>query len=151
MKRRGRKMQLGMGAETPRSANSLPSSSTNTPASASEDVFTFDHGEVALRKGESSLRFCVKLRMIEGRKMTSAQCTVALCQVRCSILADDSDVSEPPDSRGGSLRRTLDQRRSLVLRLFEEHGFFPSSESLAARADRYFRDEMSPVVSPYRK
>lgn len=27
-----------------------------------------------------------------------------------------------------SLRRTLDQRRALVMQLFQEHGFFPSSK-----------------------
>uniref|UniRef100_A0A674MFU1 Protein capicua homolog n=1 Tax=Takifugu rubripes TaxID=31033 RepID=A0A674MFU1_TAKRU len=30
-----------------------------------------------------------------------------------------------------SLRRTLDQRRALVMQLFQEHGFFPSSKPLA--------------------
>ena len=28
-----------------------------------------------------------------------------------------------------SLRRTLDQRRALVMQLFQEHGFFPSGRS----------------------
>lgn len=27
-----------------------------------------------------------------------------------------------------SLRRTLDQRRALVMQLFQEHGFFPSGD-----------------------
>lgn len=27
-----------------------------------------------------------------------------------------------------SLRRTLDQRRALVMQLFQDHGFFPSGE-----------------------
>lgn len=28
-----------------------------------------------------------------------------------------------------SLRRTLDQRRALVMQLFQEHGFFPSGDA----------------------
>ncbi|XP_073511964.1 protein capicua homolog isoform X2 [Phyllobates terribilis] len=36
-----------------------------------------------------------------------------------------------------SLRRTLDQRRALVMQLFQEHGFFPSSQSTAAFQSRY--------------
>ena len=31
-----------------------------------------------------------------------------------------------------SLRRTLDQRRALVMQLFQDHGFFPSGESSLA-------------------
>lgn len=29
-----------------------------------------------------------------------------------------------------SLRRTLDQRRALVMQLFQDHGFFPSGEQV---------------------
>ncbi|XP_040275798.1 protein capicua homolog isoform X4 [Bufo bufo] len=36
-----------------------------------------------------------------------------------------------------SLRRTLDQRRALVMQLFQEHGFFPSSQSTAAFQSRF--------------
>ncbi|XP_051722291.1 protein capicua homolog isoform X4 [Ctenopharyngodon idella] len=36
-----------------------------------------------------------------------------------------------------SLRRTLDQRRALVMQLFQEHGFFPSAQSTAAFQARY--------------
>lgn len=36
-----------------------------------------------------------------------------------------------------SLRRTLDQRRALVMQLFQEHGFFPSSQATAAFQSRY--------------
>ncbi|MEE6528509.1 hypothetical protein FKM82_030881, partial [Ascaphus truei] len=32
-----------------------------------------------------------------------------------------------------SLRRTLDQRRALVMQLFQEHGFFPSCETRRER------------------
>ncbi|XP_034456694.1 protein capicua homolog isoform X1 [Hippoglossus hippoglossus] len=36
-----------------------------------------------------------------------------------------------------SLRRTLDQRRALVMQLFKEHGFFPSAQATAAFQGRY--------------
>ncbi|XP_060948399.1 protein capicua homolog [Limanda limanda] len=36
-----------------------------------------------------------------------------------------------------SLRRTLDQRRALVMQLFKEHGFFPSAQATAAFQARY--------------
>ncbi|XP_038580183.1 protein capicua homolog isoform X2 [Micropterus salmoides] len=36
-----------------------------------------------------------------------------------------------------SLRRTLDQRRTLVMQLFQEHGFFPSAQATAAFQARY--------------
>ncbi|KAM8927008.1 protein capicua homolog isoform 2-T2 [Pelodytes ibericus] len=36
-----------------------------------------------------------------------------------------------------SLRRTLDQRRALVMQLFQEHGFFPSSQATAAFQSRF--------------
>uniref|UniRef100_A0A8C9TY85 Protein capicua homolog n=1 Tax=Scleropages formosus TaxID=113540 RepID=A0A8C9TY85_SCLFO len=36
-----------------------------------------------------------------------------------------------------SLRRTLDQRRALVMQLFQEHGFFPSAQATAAFQTRY--------------
>lgn len=34
-----------------------------------------------------------------------------------------------------SLRRTLDQRRALVMQLFQEQGFFPSGEFEDASSD----------------
>ncbi|XP_030068101.1 protein capicua homolog [Microcaecilia unicolor] len=36
-----------------------------------------------------------------------------------------------------SLRRTLDQRRALVMQLFQEHGFFPSAQATATFQARY--------------
>ncbi|KAG8429812.1 hypothetical protein GDO86_010351 [Hymenochirus boettgeri] len=36
-----------------------------------------------------------------------------------------------------SLRRTLDQRRALVMQLFQEHGFFPSTQATAAFQSRF--------------
>ncbi|KAK7899358.1 hypothetical protein WMY93_020211 [Mugilogobius chulae] len=36
-----------------------------------------------------------------------------------------------------SLRRTLDQRRALVMQLFQEHGFFPSAQATAAFQARF--------------
>ncbi|XP_072122372.1 protein capicua homolog isoform X2 [Mobula birostris] len=48
------------------------------------------------------------------------------------VLADLAD--KVPYS---SLRRTLDQRRALVMQLFQEHGFFPSAQATAAFQARY--------------
>ncbi|KAM8883442.1 protein capicua homolog isoform 1-T4 [Synchiropus picturatus] len=45
-----------------------------------------------------------------------------------------SDLDRVPYS---SLRRTLDQRRALVMQLFQEHGFFPSAQATAAFQARY--------------
>uniref|UniRef100_UPI0037E8C84F protein capicua homolog isoform X2 n=1 Tax=Semicossyphus pulcher TaxID=241346 RepID=UPI0037E8C84F len=44
------------------------------------------------------------------------------------------DIDRVPYS---SLRRTLDQRRALVMQLFQEHGFFPSAQATAAFQARY--------------
>ncbi|KAF3707131.1 Protein capicua -like protein [Channa argus] len=44
------------------------------------------------------------------------------------------DLDRAPYS---SLRRTLDQRRALVMQLFQEHGFFPSAQATAAFQARY--------------
>ncbi|XP_075867421.1 protein capicua homolog isoform X2 [Nelusetta ayraudi] len=44
------------------------------------------------------------------------------------------DLDRAPCS---SLRRTLDQRRALVMQLFHEHGFFPSAQATAAFQARY--------------
>ncbi|XP_026205845.1 protein capicua homolog isoform X2 [Anabas testudineus] len=44
------------------------------------------------------------------------------------------DLDRTPHS---SLRRTLDQRRALVMQLFQEHGFFPSAQATAAFQARH--------------
>ncbi|XP_051991642.1 protein capicua homolog [Xyrauchen texanus] len=44
------------------------------------------------------------------------------------------DMDRVPPS---SLRRMLDQRRTLVMQLFQEHGFFPSAQATAAFQARY--------------
>ena len=58
---------------------------------------------------------------------------VALCVTRVNpppLGAESEDVLGELDPRGqSSLRRTLDQRRALVMQLFEEHGFFPSGRN----------------------
>lgn len=46
-----------------------------------------------------------------------------------------------------SLRRTLDQRRALVMQLFQEHGFFPSSKPLA-HSVRFFKKNTYNKVCP---
>ncbi|XP_036001678.1 protein capicua homolog isoform X1 [Fundulus heteroclitus] len=48
--------------------------------------------------------------------------------------APPGDQDRVPHS---SLRRTLDQRRALVMQLFQEHGFFPSAQATAAFQARY--------------
>ncbi|XP_029919437.1 protein capicua homolog isoform X2 [Myripristis murdjan] len=60
------------------------------------------------------------------------------------IFTFDRTGSEAEDMLGeldrvpySSLRRTLDQRRALVMQLFQEHGFFPSAQSTAAFQARY--------------
>jgi len=44
----------------------------------------------------------------------------------CAVRADESDTSEPPDSKGSTLRQILDQRRLLVMQLFDKHGLYPT-------------------------
>ncbi|KAF7657575.1 hypothetical protein LDENG_00025190 [Lucifuga dentata] len=55
---------------------------------------------------------------------------------RAGTDAEDllGDLDRVPHS---SLRRTLDQRRALVMQLFQEHGFFPSAQATAAFQARY--------------
>ncbi|XP_076803741.1 protein capicua homolog isoform X1 [Clavelina lepadiformis] len=48
-----------------------------------------------------------------------------------SAHREESDNSEPPDSKGSSLRQKLDKRRLLVIQLFEEHGMYPNSQTTA--------------------
>ncbi|XP_056154056.1 protein capicua homolog [Lampris incognitus] len=47
------------------------------------------------------------------------------------VLGESDRVSH------SSLRRTLDQRRALVMQLFQEHGFFPSAQATAAFQAHY--------------
>lgn len=46
-------------------------------------------------------------------------------------------LGDPDRVPYSSLRRTLDQRRALVMQLFEEHGFFPSAQATASFQARY--------------
>nr|XP_040045421.1 protein capicua homolog isoform X3 [Gasterosteus aculeatus aculeatus] len=46
-------------------------------------------------------------------------------------------LGDPDRVSYSSLRRTLDQRRALVMQLFQEHGFFPSAQATAAFQARY--------------
>ncbi|KAG7262560.1 hypothetical protein CRUP_030122 [Coryphaenoides rupestris] len=50
---------------------------------------------------------------------------------------ESDDVLGDLERVQSSLRRTLDQRRALVMQLFQEHGFFPSAQSTAAFQARY--------------
>uniref|UniRef100_A0A8C3G212 Protein capicua homolog n=1 Tax=Cyclopterus lumpus TaxID=8103 RepID=A0A8C3G212_CYCLU len=49
-------------------------------------------------------------------------------------ILTDMEFDKVPYS---SLRRTLDQRRALVMQLFQEQGFFPSAQATAAFQTRY--------------
>ncbi|XP_077447313.1 protein capicua homolog isoform X2 [Stigmatopora argus] len=55
---------------------------------------------------------------------------------RAAMEGEDllGDLDRAPFS---SLRRTLDQRRALVMQLFQEHGFFPSAQATAAFQSRF--------------
>lgn len=68
------------------------------------------------------------------------------CAAKCEgdIFTFDRAGTEGNDLLGdldrvpySSLRRTLDQRRALVMQLFQEHGFFPSAQATAAFQARY--------------
>lgn len=41
-----------------------------------------------------------------------------------------------------SLRRTLDQRRALVMQLFQDHGFFPSGEPVSGSWGASLREDL---------
>nr|XP_046183513.1 protein capicua homolog isoform X3 [Oncorhynchus gorbuscha] len=65
-------------------------------------------------------------------------------EVKCEgdIFTFDRAGAESEDVLGemdkvpySSLRRTLDQRRALVMQLFQEHGFFPSAEDQGGEAE----------------
>ncbi|XP_076008721.1 protein capicua homolog isoform X2 [Genypterus blacodes] len=93
------------------------SSEPNTPKSAAKcegDIFTFD------RAGTCSA-------------LTSPLCVPVPATDGEDILAE-LEFDKVPYS---SLRRTLDQRRALVMQLFQEQGFFPSAQATAAFQTRY--------------
>ncbi|XP_029591460.1 protein capicua homolog [Salmo trutta] len=89
------------------------------------------------------------------RRKTAARSRLSSCSsepntpksdVKCEgdIFTFDRAGAESEDVLGGmdrgpysSLRRTLDQRRALVMQLFQEHGFFPSAQATAAFQARY--------------
>ncbi|XP_055750440.1 protein capicua homolog isoform X2 [Salvelinus fontinalis] len=89
------------------------------------------------------------------RRKTAARSRLSSCSsepntpksdVKCEgdIFTFDRAVAESEDVLGemdrvpySSLRRTLDQRRALVMQLFQEHGFFPSAQATAAFQARY--------------
>uniref|UniRef100_A0A087X2W3 Protein capicua homolog n=1 Tax=Poecilia formosa TaxID=48698 RepID=A0A087X2W3_POEFO len=52
-------------------------------------------------------------------------------------LEGDVPLGDPDRVPYSSLRRTLDQRRALVMQLFQEHGFFPSAQATASFQARY--------------
>ncbi|KAM4581483.1 protein capicua homolog isoform 3-T4 [Odontesthes bonariensis] len=94
------------------------SSEPNTPKSAAKcegDIFTFDRAAVFWKT--EPLPVCVAFPATDGE----------------DLLAE-LEFEKVPYS---SLRRTLDQRRALVMQLFQEQGFFPSAQATAAFQTRY--------------
>lgn len=99
------------------------SSEPNTPKSAAKcegEIFTFDRAGQTHSTGEMAA---------EAQTVNSP--TKPLC-VQPGTEGEDllGDLDRAPHS---SLRRTLDQRRALVMQLFHEHGFFPSGKSPGRR------------------
>nr|XP_023665706.1 protein capicua homolog isoform X2 [Paramormyrops kingsleyae] len=105
------------------------SSEPNTPKSAAKcegDIFTFE------RPGECPLQPC----WVGGA-----------CSPWALLMAPSADTGTDGEDILGelefdkvpysSLRRTLDQRRALVMQLFQEHGFFPTAQATAAFQARY--------------
>ncbi|KAG7474415.1 hypothetical protein JOB18_008154 [Solea senegalensis] len=93
------------------------SSEPNTPKSAAKcegDIFTFDRAD---SRGLNHSTYLSPHPATDGE----------------DILAE-LEFDKVPYS---SLRRTLDQRRALVMQLFQEQGFFPSAQATAAFQTRY--------------
>lgn len=97
------------------------SSEPNTPKSAARcdgDIFTFDRaGMPGTVVAEQFQKLLLKVSNV-------------VFFFHPDVEGEDllGDLDRVPCS---SLRRTLDQRRALVMQLFQEHGFFPSSKPLA--------------------
>ncbi len=96
------------------------SSEPNTPKSAAKcegDIFTFDRPGTTETSGGTAAELLQKV-YLKWRHVLLA---------RPGTEGEDllGDLDRVPYS---SLRRTLDQRRALVMQLFQEHGFFPSGK-----------------------
>ncbi|XP_052474594.1 protein capicua homolog isoform X2 [Carassius gibelio] len=102
------------------------SSEPNTPKSAAKcegDIFTFERpGNTSPPTEPSS--FCSLYH----------PASAALSGTDGEDVLGELEFDKVPYS---SLRRTLDQRRALVMQLFQEHGFFPSAQATAAFQARY--------------
>lgn len=95
------------------------SSEPNTPKSAAKcegDIFTFDRAGMT---GEAGAAAAALLHKVRSPTILLSLQTVAEGE---DLLGD---LDRTPHS---SLRRTLDQRRALVMQLFQENGFFPSGD-----------------------
>lgn len=59
-------------------------------------------------------------------------CSLAMLPVPCTGTEAEDVLGELEYDKVpySSLRRTLDQRRALVMQLFQDHGFFPSGEPI---------------------
>ncbi|XP_028837479.1 protein capicua homolog isoform X2 [Denticeps clupeoides] len=87
-------------------------------------------------------------RKSRRRSSCSSEPSTPKSAAKCEgdIFTFDRPVTDGEDILGelefdkvpySSLRRTLDQRRALVMQLFQEHGFFPSAQATAAFQARY--------------
>ncbi|XP_035018453.2 protein capicua homolog isoform X5 [Hippoglossus stenolepis] len=93
------------------------SSEPNTPKSAAKcegDIFTFDRAD--------------------SRSLNHSTYLSPLPATDGEDILTELEFDKVPYS---SLRRTLDQRRALVMQLFQEQGFFPSAQATAAFQTRY--------------
>ncbi|XP_060936663.1 protein capicua homolog [Limanda limanda] len=93
------------------------SSEPNTPKSAAKcegDIFTFDRADT---RSLNHSTYLSPLPATDGEDILT-----------------ELEFDKVPYS---SLRRTLDQRRALVMQLFQEQGFFPSAQATAAFQTRY--------------
>lgn len=107
------------------------SSEPNTPKSAAKcegDIFTFDRAGETGRAGATDAELLHKVYSL-----------MMPLSVQAGTEGEDllGDLDRTPHS---SLRRTLDQRRALVMQLFHEHGFFPSGKPPGRRTRSYSKN-----------
>ncbi|XP_068524457.1 protein capicua homolog, partial [Anas acuta] len=100
------------------------------------------HGPGLVHRGPTS----PKRKLRRRSSCSSEPNTPKSAKCEGDIFTFDRPGSEAEDVLGeleyekvpySSLRRTLDQRRALVMQLFQEHGFFPSAQATAAFQARF--------------
>lgn len=113
------------------------SSEPNTPKSAAKcegDIFTFDRAGTARPAADAGMQRWPDTGLMQLSVKPGPEGEVP--------LGDLDRVSY------SSLRRTLDQRRALVMQLFQEHGFFPSGKRPAGTRDDRGEPRLKPVFTP---